>query len=466
MAESKQRFSAEANKVYTYADAATLLENIEDLAKMVDHHLSHQVPRLSELDDYYLGNNKTILEGQRRKEEHMSDHRSTHNHARYVSQFIVGYLTGNPITVTHDKDAVQQVLTDINDLNDADALNSELTLDCSVYGRAYELIFRSQADKNRFTLLSPLETFVIYDDTVERLPIAGVRHRIQTHEGDEVQIVELYTENKIFTYHVEGESKDYKLKSEKEHYFGDVPINEYQNNRFRQGDFENVLNLIDLYDAAQSDSANYMTDLNDAMLKIVGNVELDIEEAKAMKDANMILVTPSLDSEGRAGSADADYIYKQYDVAGSEAYKTRIENDIHKFTNTPNLNDEKAGQSSNSPISGEAMKYKLFGLEQVRSIKERFFKRSMMYRYRLVNSISAKAREIDDNTLNDIVIKFTPNLPKSTTETVEMFNSLGGELSEVTKLSLLPFIDDPQEELKRIEEERSKQRPSSNFMEN
>ena len=37
--------------------------------------------------------------------------------------------------------------------------------------------------------------------------------------------------------------------------------------------------LIDLYDEAQSDTANYMSDLNDAMLLIKGNVDLNEEVA-------------------------------------------------------------------------------------------------------------------------------------------------------------------------------------------
>ncbi len=42
-----------------------------------------------------------------------------------------------------------------------------------------------------------------------------------------------------------------------------MPIIEYLNDQFKQGDFENVISLIDLYDQAQSDTANYMTDLNE-----------------------------------------------------------------------------------------------------------------------------------------------------------------------------------------------------------
>lgn len=47
--------------------------------------------------------------------------------------------------------------------------------------------------------------------------------------------------------------------------------------------FEKVIPLIDLYDEAQSDTANYMSDLNDAMLLIKGNVDLNEEVATLQK---------------------------------------------------------------------------------------------------------------------------------------------------------------------------------------
>ena len=42
-----------------------------------------------------------------------------------------------------------------------------------------------------------------------------------------------------------------------------------------------------LYDEAQSDTANYMSDLNDAMLLIKGNVDLNEEVATLQKEANV-----------------------------------------------------------------------------------------------------------------------------------------------------------------------------------
>lgn len=99
------------------------------------------------------------------------------------------------------------------------------------------------------------------------------------------------------------------------------------------------------------------------------------------------------------------------------------------------------------------MKYKLFGLEQKRANKERLFKRSLRERYRLLNNILTAASE-GGFDMNDIVITFTPNLPKNIKDEIDNFTKLGGELSEETKLSILSFVENTQEEMERIEAER------------
>src|SRR5690625_7687648 len=101
------------------------------------------------------------------------------------------------------------------------------------------------------------------------------------------------------------------------------------------------MTLIDLYDAAQSDTDNYIQDLNDAMLVIIGNLFIDEEKAKYMKDHNLLFLQTEPNADGKEGSADAKYIYKQYDVQGAEAYKDRIFNNILLFTSIPNLLDDK-----------------------------------------------------------------------------------------------------------------------------
>src|SRR5690625_5875088 len=132
-----------------------------------------------------------------------------------------------------------------------------------------------------------------------------------------------------------------------------------------------------------------MQELNDAMLKIVGNLDIDVEDAKEMKDNNILMLQTEPNLNGAQQQADADYIYKQYDVQGTEAYKDRIFNNILLFTSIPNLlDDTSAGQQS-----GETIKMKLFALSQKRATKERLFKKSLRDRYRIIDNILRVASE-------------------------------------------------------------------------
>lgn len=439
---SNRRFSEEANLHYRFKDADSLVKDLEALGNMVSHHKENQVPRLKVLLEYYEGENTRILSGKRRKEEDYADHRSTHAFAEYVSGFIQGYLVGIPLKTSYPDEQVDEELRDINRTNDADEHNSNLVLDQSIYGRAYELLYRSQSDEVRFTISDVLETFIIYDNTVEMNPIAGVRY-IYNQFSDKEKVY-LYTVNKVYTI-VTNDDGSLSIEDEDKHHFGGVPIIEYSNNRFRRGDFEKVIGLIDLYDAAQSDTANYMTDLNDALLVIRGNLEIDTKKAKDMKKHNILMLEVEYNSDGSQPLADADYIYKKYDVQGTEKYKERVKNDIHMFTYTPNMDDESFAGTQ----SGESLKYKLFGLEQKRATKERLFKKSLRNRYRLINNILDLASE-GGFDVNEIDITFTPNLPKNLLEEIKAFVELGGQLSEEKKLSLLSFVDNPQEEMEAI----------------
>ena len=114
------------------------------------------------------------------------------------------------------------------------------------------------------------------------------------------------------------------------------------------------------------------------------------------------------------------------------------------------MSDENfAGQTS-----GEAMKYKLFGLEQRTAIKEGLFRKGLVRRYKLVGEIMSINREIDKDNLRDLIITFTRNLPKSLTEEMQMYINSGGEISQRTLMSLVSFIDNPKDEVERIRKEQ------------
>lgn len=462
--QTKLRFSLTARTPYQFENVEALIANEDDcLIKFLKDFGENKAPRIVELWSYYEGNNARISRGDRRLSEDMSDVRARHNFGRYVARFIQGYLTGVPIAFNYDdgeeESPIDMKLRDINLLNSEESHDSTIVLHLAIAGVAYELLYRNKQDEVRFVALDPAKTFVIKDMTVAKNPLAAVRFYDVPFSDTKERIVILYTKDKVITYSLEEDKLT--QKSVEDHRFGEVPVIEHVNNETYQGDFETELDLIDLYDAAQSDTANYMADLNDAILLITGRMdtgdadetpEKRLEYMRAMRRARLLQLIPSVTADGKEGSVDGKYIYKQYDVSGSESYKDRIKSDIHTFTNTPNLDDENFSGTQ----SGEAAKYKLFGLDQVRAIKERFLIKSLRKRYQLIANILSFTNELDGEFRPEkLKIQFTPNLPRNIQEEIENAQNLEGIVSKETQLGVLSIVKSAKEELAKIEAENA-----------
>ena len=148
------------------------------------------------------------------------------------------------------------------------------------------------------------------------------------------------------------------------------------------------------------------------------------------------------------GDGDASWLTKTMQDTATENYKTRLQTDIHRFSMTPNLTDENFAGN----LSGVALEFKLWGLEQLAVYKERKFKRALQRRIELLcNFLKLKTDKEDDwRTIN---INFTRNIPMNIPDVVDMVVKLNGILSQQTLLARLPFIDDPAKELEQIEAE-------------
>lgn len=443
---------------YRAESVKALIEDTGTLIKMIRHHREYQAPRLHMLEGYYLGNNPHIMHGQRRNEKDKSDHRIRHGWASIISDFLNSYVLSSPVKVEGASDPFNKILAEFDQVNDINAHNIEVGKDQNNFGRAYELLQRTEDDKDRIYLLDPRTVFMIYDQTVRTRVIGACRYYpvSEFDTEDNSFVIELYDHEKILKASkvvidtAQSFSWDDELKEQ--HLFGGVPIIEYRSDRYRMSVFEKQIPLIDAYDAAQSDTANYMTDFNDAVLAIKGRIQNadDANYVKNMKDMNLLfLIPPTEGLDGPSGPVEAGYLTKSYDVAGVEAYKTRLKSDIFNSASTPDLSDQAfAGQQS-----GEALKYKMFGLQQRRNDKEKFFGKGLRVRYKLLENLKKEVREYSGEP-NELLFSFTPNLPKAYLEELKAFIDAGGEISNKTKVSLLTFIEDAQDEIDKLEAEK------------
>ena len=396
--------------------------------------------RLNKLSDYYDG--KQDISNRTFGNPNIPNHKIVANHAKYIVDIATGFLVGNPIAYSGSQ--VDKILDEYSRM-DIISHDTELEKDLSVFGIGYELMYLAPVDEGdteiRIKSIDPRGIFVVTDDTVDKNPLFGVHYqqRFKLDGSLNYYLINVYTEDKIFTYHAKGLSKSQMtLFEESEHYFGAVPVVEYRNNEERQGDFEQQISQFDAYNLLQSDRINESEQRVNSILFIKG---FTLGEDNLTHDS--IIETTEKDS-------DLKWLIKEIKEADNEVLRKALLDDIHKFSYIPSMTDENFAGN----VSGEAMKYKLFGLLQLLSIKTRYMSKSLRKRLELMrNILNTKGSNID---ISDIKITFKPNLPINTNDLASIINQLKGILPLETLIGWLPDIDDPAEQLQKLEEEQSK----------
>ena len=396
--------------------------------------------RLNKLSDYYDG--KQDISNRTFGNPNIPNHKIVANHAKYIVDIATGFLVGNPIAYSGSQ--VDKILDEYRRM-DIISHDTELEKDLSVFGIGYELMYLAPVNEGdteiRIKSIDPRGIFVVTDDTVDKNPLFGVHYqqRFKLDGSLNYYLINVYTEDKIFTYHAKGLSKgQMTLFEESEHYFGAVPVVEYRNNEERQGDFEQQISQFDAYNLLQSDRINESEQRVNSILFIKG---FTLGEDNLTHDS--IIETTEKDS-------DLKWLIKEIKEADNEVLRQSLLDDIHKFSYIPSMTDEHFAGN----VSGEAMKYKLFGLLQLLSIKTRYMSKSLRKRLELMrNILNTKGSNID---ISDVKITFKPNLPINTNDLASIINQLKGILPLETLIGWLPDIDDPAEQLQKLEEEQSK----------
>ncbi|MBE1554793.1 phage portal protein [Sporosarcina limicola] len=415
----------------------------EIISNCIEEHLSG-VPRLTKLDNYYIGEH-AILTRETNEEMQLPNNKVVANHAKYITDMATGYVFGKPIK--YEGDSVEAI-TEAFKLIDIVSHDSELSKDLSVFGVGLELNFMSSDEVPipKVTVIDPRHIFLVEDDTVEHKPLFAV-HYYEKRDIKNEPIgfsVMVYTETNVTKYFIkEADSTDFELIESEPHFYNAVPVVEYSNNEEQQGDFEQQLSLIDAYNIIQSDRVNDKEQLVDAILMVKG-ISFGDDATEQAETARMLATHKIL--ELPAADADAEWLTKTLNETQVEVLKDAIKSDIHEFSLIPNLTDENFASNS----SGVAMKYKLFGLEQLAVIKERYYTQGLRKRLALFSNILNVKGQASD--VSDIVIYMYRNLPEadvSIDEIVKLIDFVSNE----TLLGLLQFVDAPEEEIERVREQ-------------
>ena len=415
------------------------------LFRLINKH-EEQFDRFKKLHNYYIGRHDIL--NRIRESDYTANNKMVCNHAKYIVDMTRSYLVGNPVTYNSSEDFNIEPLKDEYSEQDIPSVDSELIKDMCVYGRAYELVYSNGEGKPRSVCIAPFNAFVCYSQTAEKTPLIGIHYyKKYDVDGRAVGVVcNVYDDTYIYKFTAVQENFNALVhESTEQHYFDGVPLIEYRNNEDRQGDFEQLIPLIDGYNLLCSDRINDKEQFVESFLFLKG-IEVDGEQSKKLKQEKILM---------GFDNSDAKYLSKVMTESDIKILRDDIKDDIHRFSMVPDLSDESFGNN----LSGVAIKYKLLGFEQAVKNKERFFTRTLRRRFELYNKFLVLKSTMSIVPSHRVDIVYNYNLPANELEISQMIANLQDVVSAETLLSRLPFITDSKEEaeLKRAEQaERQK----------
>ena len=401
----------------------------------MDKFTTYVQPKLKKWKDYYDGKHAILLKSYTDDSKPCS--RIVTNYCKIITDTYSGYICGKPVSYSSNDD-----ITDIQEVinyNDDNAENIAFCTNALTYGVAYELQWIDKYSKNRYSQVNPLNAFAIYDNTLDNNLLYFVRwYDANSIDDNEMKFVEVYDAKTIKTYKVRGIGGSLEFVEEVPHYFGDVPVSVFWLNEDTEDNIFNcIISLNDAYNELQSSEVDDFSAFCDAYLILIG-MDADNDDISAMKE-NRVLILP----EG----GSASWLTKNASDTQIVNMLDNIRKNIFKVSSTPDMGDENFMAQS-----GEAIKWKILGFENVASGIVAKFTKAIQRRIELIcNVLNLKA---SDATWRDININFVRNLPVNITETVNLINSLKGTVSDATLLAQIPFIDDVQSELEAVQKQK------------
>ena len=414
---------------YKTLDASTEFST-KLIQELISEHKEH-IEAYKELKDFYTGNHAILK--QKAKDKYKPDNRLVVNFAKYIVDTFNGYFIGNPVSLFHEDKTVNDYLAYIDGYNDQSDNNAELSKICSIYGHGFELVFNDENSEIGITYMTPIDGFVVYDNTIQNKPLFACHYGLS---DDDEEVGYFYTKETVYQFATV--SGAYTIVEETPNVFDDIPMIEYLENEERQSIFENVKTLINAFNKALSEKANDVEYYADAYLKVLG-AEIDEKTLQTLRDTRIINVSGD-------DTLTVEFMTKPSADGTQENLLERLQKLIFEISMVANISDENFGNSS-----GISLRYKLQSMDNLAKSKERKFQSGMSRRYKLISNYPTS--KIGENEWVNIQYKFTRNVPANLAEEADIAQTLSGIVSEETQVSVLSIVQNAKEEVQRKNEE-------------
>lgn len=393
-------------------------------------------PRYIYLENLYKGFHDVYKQPE--KPDWKPDNRLAVNFPRYITDTFLGFGYGVPIKKSHPDDTIAQAINDFERENEITDHEYELARKCCIYGHAFEYLYQDEEAKTKMTICTPMELFVVYDDTVKNRALFAVRYGYHSTETEQPgqRYGEILTREEIIPF--EGSTAGEPMENP----YGRLPCVEWMLNEDRMGLYEGVSGLVEAYNHTLGEKANDVDAFAEAYLAVLG-AELDEDGIYKIRDNRVI----NLYGTDDAKDILVQFLQKPTADGTQENLLNRLETLIYQTSMVANISDESFG----SAASGVALAYKLQAMSNLALTFDRKIEKSLRKRYKLFCSLSTNVPDRD--AWRDVDIRTTRNLPKNVAEEAQTAAQLEGIVSKETQLSVLSIVPDVKKELERMEQE-------------
>lgn len=431
-------FSIEVITIYKFN-----LDKSEELTaalagKIIRSFQTKVQPHLQESYGYYDGSGQAIMK-RVAGDPTRPNNRIVKNYCSTIVDNFQGYLTGTPITYAAKGNTNIEALQKTLSANDVVNEDSEFLRSALIYGIAYEMIYINESNDIKFKTISPESCIPVYSDDLDNKLLYMITFSPLANWDETAPTafrVSIYDSSRIYTYKATNDFNTFVLLDEQQHFFGEVPFSIFNLNADDKPIFERIITLQDAYNSLLSDEVNDFEAFVDAYM-VLKDVSADADDLAAMKESRTILID---------GESDVSYLTKNISDTQIENMLENLNKSIHTISNSPDFSSE---EFNSGVSSGIALQFKLVGFNNVASNIQSRMEKAIGKRIDLINSI---LRLVDTDDF-DIDISFTHNLPSSITDTVAAVNALRGLVSDETLLAQIPFIDDVDAELAKLQKQ-------------
>lgn len=373
----------------------------------------------------------------------------------------VGYALANGVRIeSRGEDKTQvEFYNAVAEANDLDSLNIELYRDCFIANYGVEVHSfdpeREGAERIRITHTPPIQWALVWDtDNILR---AAIRcYDIGPYVFRDGKLIDQESRVSVYT---DASTQHYKSKSVSgqvptlepdgeaiENHYGTIPVAWFSITE----DFTNYIStpmemLQDHYNELLSDNGNAVKLSSGSLLIVKGYANTDEnkqEAAEAKKQGVMLLATDG-GAESLTVGVPETRISWQEERIRSALYAAG------KMTDTARVIGA-TGQLSGTVLELLSMPQRDFALTAIQ-----YFAEGIRRRIALINAITAHFSGAGFVQIEDYEVNIEPSIARVVQEAINAMGPLADTLSTIDRIRMLPWIKDPEEALKRLEDERN-----------